>query len=101
MQFTKQEYNNKECYLIELSKDYKIWVEKETGIVIREMDIAHITNRTYTFDVVKDEIHGLDSVPVGVEKNTLKISKFDFFSKIIYNIYRKLRKKLQTHWLRM
>lgn len=52
---TKQNCNGKECYLIELSKDYKIWVEKETGIIIREMDIEHITNRTYTFDVVKDE----------------------------------------------
>lgn len=51
----KEECNNKECYLIELSKDYKIWVEKETGIIIREMDIGYITNRTYTFDVVKDE----------------------------------------------
>lgn len=52
---TKQNCNGKECYLIELSKDYKIWVEKETGIIIREMDIEYITNRTYTFDVVKDE----------------------------------------------
>jgi len=52
---TKQEYNNKECYLIELSKDYKIMVEKDTGIIIREVDIGYTTNRTYTFDVVKDE----------------------------------------------
>ena len=52
---TTEECNNKECYLIELSKDYKIWVEKETGIIIREMDISYITNRTYTFDVVRDE----------------------------------------------
>jgi len=51
----KEECNNKECYLIELSKDYKIWVEKESGIIIREMDIGYITNRTYTFDIVKDE----------------------------------------------
>jgi len=33
------------------------------------------------FDVVKDEIHGLDSIPVGVEKNTLNISKFDLRTK--------------------
>ncbi|MBQ6991990.1 MAG: hypothetical protein IJN50_03645 [Clostridia bacterium] len=52
---TTEECNNKECYLIELSKDYKIWVEKETGIIVREMDIGYITNRTYIFDVVKDE----------------------------------------------
>jgi len=52
---TEQECNGKECYLIELSKDYKIWVEKETGIIIREMDLMYITNRNYTFDVVKDE----------------------------------------------
>jgi len=52
---TTEECNNKDCYLIELSKDYKIWVEKETGIIIREMNIGHIANRTYTFDVVTDE----------------------------------------------
>lgn len=52
---TSQSCNGKECYLIELSKDYKIWVEKETGIILREMNIGYITNRTYTFDVVKDE----------------------------------------------
>jgi len=52
---TIEECNGKECYLIELSKDYKIWVEKETGIIVREMDLTYITNRTYTFDVVKDE----------------------------------------------
>lgn len=52
---TAQEYNNKDCYLIEFSKDYKILVEKETGIIIRVIDIGYTTNRTYTFDVVKDE----------------------------------------------
>ena len=52
---TTEECNNKECYLIELSKDYKIWVEKETGIIVRVMDIGYITNRYYTFDVVTDE----------------------------------------------
>ena len=35
------------------------------------------------FDTVKDEIHGLDCIPVGVEKNTLKISKFDLRTKPI------------------
>ena len=50
-----EECNNKECYLIEISKDYKIWVEKETGIIIRVMDFTYITNRYYTFDIVKDE----------------------------------------------
>lgn len=52
---TTEECNNKECYLIELSKDYKIWVEKDTGIIISEKNINNITNRTYSFDVVKDE----------------------------------------------
>ncbi len=52
---TTEKCNDKDCYLIELSKDYKIWVEKETGIIIRVMDIEYITNRTYTFDIVKDE----------------------------------------------
>jgi len=52
---TTEECNNKECYLIEISKDYKIWVEKETGIIIREMTNGHIANRNFTFDVVNDE----------------------------------------------
>jgi len=52
---TTEKCNNKDCYLIELSKDYKIWVEKETGIIIRVMDIGYIINRNYTFDVVTDE----------------------------------------------
>lgn len=47
--------NNKECYLIELSKDYKIWVEKETGIILREINIDYITNRNYIFDTVTNE----------------------------------------------
>lgn len=52
---TTEKCDDKDCYLIELTKDYKIWVEKETGIVIREMDVAYITNRNYIFDIVKDE----------------------------------------------
>lgn len=35
------------------------------------------------YDVVKEEIKGLDSIPVGVEKNSLKISKFDLRTKPI------------------
>ena len=52
---TTEECNNKDCYLIELSKDYKIWVEKATGIIIREININNIRNRSYTFDIVTDE----------------------------------------------
>ena len=52
---TTEECNNKECYLIEISKDYKIWVEKDTGIILREININNIKNRNYTFDVVQDE----------------------------------------------
>ena len=33
------------------------------------------------FESVKDEIHGLDSIPVGIEKNTLKVSTFDLRTK--------------------
>lgn len=50
-----QECNGKECYLIEIEKDYKIYVEKETGIILRTMGMSYITNRKYTFDVVTDE----------------------------------------------
>ena len=52
---TTEKCNNKECYLIEVSKDYRIWVEKDTGIIVREINIDNITNRIYTFDEVKDE----------------------------------------------
>jgi len=50
-----EKVNNKECYLLELSDDYRIWVEKETGIIIKEMQSNNTTNRKYTFDIVTDE----------------------------------------------
>ena len=34
---------------------HKIWVEKDTGIILREININNIKNRNYTFDVVQDE----------------------------------------------
>jgi len=49
-----EKVNNKECYLLELSDDYRIWVEKETGIIIKEMQTNNTTNRNYTFDIVTD-----------------------------------------------
>lgn len=50
-----EKVNNKECYLLELSDNYRIWVEKETGIIIKEMQSNYTTNRKYTFDIVADE----------------------------------------------
>ncbi len=40
-----------------------------------------ILPKIVNFDVVKDYIKGLDSIPVGVEKNSLKVSTFDLRTK--------------------
>lgn len=30
------EFNGKDCYVIQIASDYRIWVEKETGLVVKE-----------------------------------------------------------------
>ena len=30
------EFNGKDCYVIQIASDYKLWVEKETGLVVKE-----------------------------------------------------------------
>ena len=47
-------YGESECYLIELG-DWKMWVEKDTGLIIREIDGGLVAERIYEFDIVKDE----------------------------------------------
>ena len=46
--------NGKECYLIEKSKDWKLWVEKDTGLILREINGDIISEFKYDFNTVKD-----------------------------------------------
>jgi len=54
---TTDNYVDTECYLIELDKydNWKMWVDKETGLIIREINGGFVTERFYEFDNVKDE----------------------------------------------
>ncbi len=51
---TTDKYNNIECYLIELN-DWKMWIDKETGLILREINSGIVSERFYEFDIVKDE----------------------------------------------
>lgn len=51
---TTDNYGNIECYLIEL-ENWKMWVEKDTGLIIREINGGLVSERFYEFDIVKDE----------------------------------------------
>ena len=50
-----EECNNKETFLIEMPYGWKIWVNKENGTVLREINSGFITERNYEFDIVKDK----------------------------------------------
>ena len=54
---TTEKYGEIECYLIELSNldNWKMWVEKDTGLVIRDRNGGQVSERFYEFDVVTDE----------------------------------------------
>lgn len=47
-------YGDIECYLIEV-ENWKTWVEKDTGLIIREINGGLVAERIYEFDIVKDE----------------------------------------------
>ena len=51
---TTDECNNKDCYLVEIPH-WKMWVDKETGLLVRDINGGMVTDRTYNFDIVKDE----------------------------------------------
>ena len=51
---TTDNCNNTECYLIELD-NLKMWVDKDSGLVLREINGSFVTERFYEFDIVKDE----------------------------------------------
>lgn len=52
---TSEQCNNKECYLIEPAKGWKIWIDKETGLIVRQINGSTVTDSYYEFDIVKDE----------------------------------------------
>ena len=51
---TSEEYNDKECYLIEPASTWKLWIDKETGLVIREENGMTVQDNLYKFDEVTD-----------------------------------------------
>ena len=51
---TTDECNNKDCYLVEIPH-WKMWVDKETGLLVRDINGGMVTERFYEFDAVKDE----------------------------------------------
>ena len=50
-----EECNNKETFLVEMPAGWKIWVDKENGTIVREINGGLVTERNYEFDKVKDE----------------------------------------------
>ena len=51
---TTDNYDNMECYLIELD-NWKMWVDKDTGLIVRDINGGIVAERFYEFDIVKDE----------------------------------------------
>ena len=52
---TSEECNNKKCYFIEPAKGWKLWIDKETGLIVREINGSTLQDSYYKFDEVKDE----------------------------------------------
>lgn len=52
---TEEECLSKNCYLIESAHGWKMWVDKETGLIIREINGGIVTDYNYIFDYVTDE----------------------------------------------
>lgn len=50
-----EECNNKKTFLIEMPDGWKIWVDRQNGTIIREINTGFVTERKYEFDIVKDE----------------------------------------------
>ena len=50
-----EECNNKETFLVEMPHGWKMWVDKENGTILREINSSFVTERNYEFDMVKDE----------------------------------------------
>ena len=52
---SKEERSNKETFLVEMPHGWKMWVDKENGTIVREINSGFVTERKYEFDIVKDE----------------------------------------------
>lgn len=52
---SSEKCNNKECFYVEFAEGWKMWVDKENGTIIREINGGFVTERSYEFDTVKDE----------------------------------------------
>lgn len=50
-----ENYNEIECYVIEPEKNWKLWINKENGVVIKEMKNENIIEYNYKFNIVTDE----------------------------------------------
>ena len=50
-----EECNNKETFLVEIPHGLKMWVDKENGTILREINSGFVTERNYQFDILKDE----------------------------------------------
>lgn len=48
------ECNGKDCYEIKIAEQFVIWVEKETGLVVRELNVNTTKNYSYEFGTVTD-----------------------------------------------
>ena len=51
---TTEKINNRDCYLVESVFGWKKWIDKETGLVIREYNNGDITDFYHEFDVVEN-----------------------------------------------
>lgn len=51
----KESYNEMECYVIEPEKNWMLWINKENGVVIKEIKDDQIIEYSYKFNVVTDE----------------------------------------------
>ena len=50
-----EECNNKDTFYIEMPQGWKLWIDKEYGTAIREINGGFVVERNYEFDIVKEE----------------------------------------------
>ena len=52
-----QEYNGKECYVLQIALDYKIWVEKDTGLVVKQE-----SDENYVIECTNIEVNNIPEI---------------------------------------
>lgn len=55
IRISTEECKNKECYYMEIADGWKVCLDKENGTIVREINGGFVTERSYEFDIVKDE----------------------------------------------